>query len=190
MEYRPPREKWKYKNQWKVQAALGRGFGEKKELGWRNKLWSILAMECSDEIEAAVIAYGLDNTPESRKFAIAISSRNKRDARIHEFAQDIAEKAGKTILDLSETAEKEAVRLAAAIDILNRLGFKAPERIEIDDKRELTDNDRLAIASVINILHPVQEVSSNVSEVDIVEENKITPDMVSGVTDQAIGIEK
>ena len=122
-------------------------------------------MECSDEVEAATLAYGLDNTPESRKFAIAISSRNKRDARIHEFAQDIAEKAGKTILDLSQTAEKEAVRLAASIDILNRLGFKAPEKIEIDDKRELTDNDRVAITNVISILHPVQEVTATDAEI-------------------------
>ena len=158
-------------------------YRKEKKLPWRAKLWSILAMECADEKEAAVKAYGLDDTPEARKFAIAISSRNKRDKRIHEFAQDVAENAGKTILELSKTAEKEAVRLAAAIDILNRLGFKAPDRIEIDDKRELTDNDRLAIASVIDILHP------KVTDAEIIEEEKreITPDMISGITDQARG---
>jgi len=156
---------------------------ERRKLPWRAKLWSILAMQLKDEVEAAKVAYDLDDTPEARKFAIAISSRNKKDKRIHEFVQDIAESSCTTVLELSKTAEKEAVRLAAAIDILNRLGLKAPDRIEIDDKRELTDNDRLAISSVIDILHP------KVTDAEIIEGEKreITPDMISGITDQARG---
>jgi len=158
-------------------------YRKEKKLPWRAKLWSILAMQLKDEVEAAKVAYDLDDTPEARKFAIAISSRNKKDKRIHEFVQDIAESSCTTVLELSKTAEKEAVRLAAAIDILNRLGLKAPDRIEIDDKRELTDNDRLAISSVIDILHP------KVTDAEIIEGEKreITPDMISGITDQARG---
>lgn len=163
-EYRPRLWKIKYKKEWLLQRKLQLEYRKKRDtLSWRAKLWSILAMECKDEKEAAMIAYELGDTPEERKFALAISSRNKRDARIHQFAQDVAEEHGKTILELSRTAEKESVRLAAAIDILNRLGFKAPERIEIDDKRELTDTDRLAIASVIDILQP------KITDAEIVE---------------------
>ncbi len=144
----------KPKKSWRMQEFQR----TEKELGWREKLWSILAMEHQDEVEAAKYAYGLSPIDEdANKFAIAISSRNKRDERIHEFAQDVARKAGKNILQLMDSADKDSVRLAASIDVLNRLGFKAPDRIEIDDKRELTDDDKIAVSQVINILNPIKE---------------------------------
>ncbi len=155
-------DKRRYNKRWILQRALDSNFTErerrkKKKLHWRDKLWVVLTMEQKDEVEAAKYAYGLDisdNSEKARKFAFAISSRNKKNPLVREYAQDIATEAGKTIIDLSKNADKDSVRLAAAIDILDRLGFKAPEKIEIDDKRELTDEDNLAISNVISILHP------------------------------------
>lgn len=166
----------KPKESWKMVEWQKSG----KEPNWRAKLWSMLAMEHSDEVEAAVFAYELQDVPESRKFAMAISARNKRDERIHKFAQDVAEEHGKTILELSRTAEKESVRLAAAIDILNRLGFKAPEKIEIDDKRELTPEDNLAVATVIDILNPTAK------DAEIFDDEPETKEIVSGTTDLSL----
>lgn len=164
-------DKRRYKKRWILQRALDADFQynerKKKKLHWRDKLWVVLTMEQKDEVEAAKYAYGLsnDNSEKARKFAFAISSRNKKNPLIREYAQDIAQEAGETIIDLSKNADKDSVRLAAAIDILDRLGFKAPEKIEIDDKRELTDEDNLAISNVISILHP------KVSDAEIIEEN-------------------
>lgn len=164
-------DKRKFKKRWILQRALDAGFQDnerkKKKLHWRDKLWVVLTMEQKDEVEAAKYAYGLsnDNSEKARKFAFAISSRNKKNPLVREYAQDIAQEAGKTIIDLSKNADKDSVRLAAAIDILDRLGFKAPEKIEIDDKRELTDEDNLAISNVISILHP------KVSDAEIIEGN-------------------
>ena len=164
-------DKRRYNKRWILQRALDADFQynerKKKKLHWRDKLWVVLTMEQKDEVEAAKYAYGLtnDNSEKARKFAFAISSRNKKNPLIREYAQDIAQEAGKTIIDLSKNADKDSVRLAAAIDILDRLGFKAPEKIEIDDKRELTDEDNLAISNVISILHP------KVSDAEIIEEN-------------------
>lgn len=164
-------DKRRYKKRWILQRALDADFQynerKKKKLHWRDKLWVVLTMEQKDEVEAAKYAYGLsnDNSEKARKFAFAISSRNKKNPLIREYAQDIAQEAGETIIDLSKNADKDSVRLAAAIDILDRLGFKAPEKIEIDDKRELTDEDNMAISNVISILHP------KVSDAEIIEEN-------------------
>lgn len=166
-------DKRKFKKRWILQRALDAGFQDnerkKKKLHWRDKLWVVLTMEQKDEVEAAKYAYGLDisdNSEKARKFAFAISSRNKKNPLVREYAQDIAQEAGKTIIDLSKNADKDSVRLAAAIDILDRLGFKAPEKIEIDDKRELTDEDNLAISNVISILNP-----EKVSDAEIIEGN-------------------
>ena len=162
-EYMAPRAKWKHKKRWNLQRALQSEYRKKKELNWRAKLWTMLVMENVDTTEAALIAYNKADTPEARKFAMAISSRNKNDKRVQEFAQDVAEEHGKTILELSKSADKDSVRLAAAINILDRLGFKAPTKIEIDDKRELTDEDRIAIQGVIEILSP------KITEAEIIE---------------------
>ncbi len=165
-------DKRRYKKRWILQRALDADFQynerKKKKLHWRDKLWVVLTMEQKDEVEAAKYAYGLtnDNSEKARKFAFAISSRNKKNPLVREYAQDIAQEAGKTIIDLSKNADKDSVRLAAAIDILDRLGFKAPEKIEIDDNRELTDEDNLAISNVISILNP-----EKVSDAEIIEGN-------------------
>ncbi|MBK9482669.1 MAG: hypothetical protein IPO02_11975 [Bacteroidetes bacterium] len=65
------------------------------------------------------------------------------------------ELASKTITFLAVNADNERVRLSAAQDILDRLGFKAPEKVEIDDRRKLNDDDYEAIRRVQSILSGV-----------------------------------
>lgn len=123
-----------------------------KPLPWRAKLWARLSMEVQNTEDAAVYAYELQGRTDASKFAHAITNRNRSDPRVHEYTKEIAEKMGKNILDLADNAENEGVRLAASKDVLDRLGLRAPQVIEIDDKRELTPHDLEAIDSVIGIL--------------------------------------
>jgi len=112
--------------------------------------WLERFMKHGDGIKAAMEAYN----PGSHGMAKVISSKNQHDPTIIALKANITEKACGTILSLSEGAKNEGVRLNASKDILDRLGYKATENIVIDDRRELTQEDRNAIDSVLSILNP------------------------------------
>lgn len=65
---------------------------------------------------------------EDRDVAGVIASQNLRKLRIIEYLESNAESAISRIVDLSMTAENEAVKLSANKDIVDRAGFKPIER--------------------------------------------------------------
>jgi hypothetical protein len=118
-------------------------------------------METGNKIQAAKEAYDCG----SNSMAYVLANRNLKHPQEH--LQKSIDLATDTIVGLAKNGEKEEVRLRASQDILDRLGYKAPERLEIDDKRELSDIDREAMAKVQNILQgAVIESSKKVAKIN------------------------
>lgn len=105
-------------------------------------------METGNKIQAAQEAYDCG----SKSMAYVLANRNLNHPLVKEHMSKVVDIATDTIVGLAKNGEKEEVRLRASQDILDRLGYKAPERLEIDDKRELSDIDREAMVKVQNIL--------------------------------------
>jgi len=127
-------------------------------------------METGNKIQAATEAYDCG----SKAMAYVLANRNLKHPLVQEHLKTCMDIATGTIVGLAQHGEKEEVRLRASQDILDRLGYKAPERLEIDDKRELSDIDREAMAKVQDILQgAVIESSKKVAKIQeavIVEE--------------------
>lgn len=147
------------------------------------KKWADTYMETGSLIDASIVAYDLDNTPAHRKYASVLSSTNKKHPLIVRYMEDVATIASNSIMHLAQAAENERVKLSASQDILDRLGYKAPEKIEIDDRRELSEDDRAAIDKVQSILSGSTVVVPKLA--DIEDEQ---PDTLGGVED-ALGNE-
>lgn len=119
----------------------------------KQRKWADIYMETGNQQEAAIEAYEITpETPNWRAYATVLGSKNRKNPIIQQYMQSSVDIASKTITDLAQNAENERVRLSAAQDILDRLGLKAPDRIEIDDKRELTMDDYEAIRRVQSVL--------------------------------------
>lgn len=131
---------------------------KKKVFTAKMKQWADVYMKTKSQSEASMIAYDLDrNLPEHKKYAAVLGSTNKRHPLIIEYMEDVATIATDTIVTLARYAENERVKLSASQDILDRLGYKAPERLEIDDRRELSDIDTEAIKKVQAVLSGLPE---------------------------------
>lgn len=124
------------------------------------KVWADVYMKTKSQSEASIQAYDLDrNLPAHKKYASVLGTKNKNHPLIIEYMEDVATIASETIVNLARFAENERVKLSASQDILDRLGYKAPERLEIDDRRELSDIDTEAIKQVQAVLSgiPIEE---------------------------------
>ncbi len=120
-------------------------------------------METGNKIQAAKEAYDCG----SNSMAYVLANRNLKHPLVQEHLQKSIDLATDTIVGLAKNGEKEEVRLRASQDILDRLGYKAPDRLEIDDKRELSDIDREAMAKVQSILQgAVIESSKKVAKIN------------------------
>lgn len=122
----------------------------------KQKAWADRYMETGSASKAAAEVYDIDTSvPAYRQYANSLGSRNKNNPTIQKYMEGSVELASKTITFLAVNADNERVRLSAAQDILDRLGFKAPEKVEIDDRRKLNDDDYEAIRRVQSILSGV-----------------------------------
>jgi phage terminase small subunit len=123
----------------------------------KQKAWADRFMETGNAKQAAIEAYSLPlDTPDHIKYASCLGSKNKNNPTIKRYMEGSVELATKTITFLAVNADNERVRLSAAQDILDRLGFKAPEKVEIDDRRQLNQEDYEAIRRVQSILSGVK----------------------------------
>jgi hypothetical protein len=123
--------------------------------------WIERYMETGNGIESALESYNTD----SRNMAMVLAFRNKNDPAIQAVMASITENACSSILNLSQGARNEGVRLNASKDILDRLGYKAPQEILVDDRRELTKEDTLAIKGLLSILNPKPKDAILVEEI-------------------------
>ena len=78
----------------------------------------------------------------NRDVAMAMGSQIVQSLPVRQYLESIASKSAKNIEILSDTAENEAVRLSANKDILDRAGYKAPEKVlnlnmNVKDSEEL-----------------------------------------------------
>lgn len=105
-------------------------------------------METGKKMESALVAYPGVSNP----MASVLANRNLKHPLVQQYMKECIDIASDTIVNLARNAEKEETRLKASQDILDRLGFKAPDRLEIDDKRELSDIDREAMLKVQSVL--------------------------------------
>lgn len=146
--------KWKGKKlPWKIPKTGKKRKPAKKIFTAKMKVWADAYMKTKSQSEASIQAYDLDrNIPAHRKYASVLGCKNKNHPLIIEYMEDVATIASKTIVNLARFAENERVKLSASQDILDRLGYKAPERLEIDDRRELSDIDTEAIKKVQAVL--------------------------------------
>lgn len=125
-------------------------------LSLKKQRWADVYLETGDAIVASKMAYNLDKKGRGEEiaaiYANILAKRNMRDPAIEEYVLSVTSRATKTIVQLMDTSRDDRVRLGAAKDILDRLGFKAPETLEITDKRELTEEDREQILNVQRVL--------------------------------------
>lgn len=85
-------------------------------------------METGNATEATVAAgYNV----KSRNVAKNIGSENLSKPDIRAYIQEMASGAASRIVEMSMNAENETVRLSANKDILDRGGYKAPERLDV-----------------------------------------------------------
>ncbi len=125
----------------------------------KQKAWADRYMETGNAQQSAADVYGISmdrSNQAARNYAAAIGSKNKNNPTIQKYMEGSVELATKTITFLAVNADNERVRLSAAQDILDRLGFKAPDKVEIDDKRTLNQEDYAAIQRVQSILSGVK----------------------------------
>jgi len=72
----------------------------------------------------------------NRATAGAMAWENLRKPNIIEYLQSHAPKAASNIVKLGNTAKNEAVRLQANRDILDRVGYKPTEKMDVTSKGE------------------------------------------------------
>jgi hypothetical protein len=122
------------------------------------KKWADIYMETGSLQKASIEAYNIDMTDEQKgkDYANSLACVNRKKPEIMRYIESVTQRAAKTVVFLCENAENESIRLRAAQDILDRVGFKPTERLEIDDKRELNDEDYEAIRRVQSILKGVK----------------------------------
>ncbi|WP_223596702.1 terminase small subunit [Neobacillus bataviensis] len=80
------------------------------------------------EIGASQEAYRLLRNPRVKEYIDELE-KERRD-RIQGRLATMAEKSAEMIFELAMSAESENVRLSAIKDILDRSGFKAPDKVE------------------------------------------------------------
>lgn len=162
--------KWKGKKlPWKPQKRQEKYFTAKM------KKWADVYMETNSQTEASIQAYDLDkNSSAARKYASALGTNNKRHPLIIQYMKEVAEIATDSIVHLAQFAENERVKLSASQDILDRLGYKAADKLEIDDKRELSEVDNAAILKVQQVLS-----GTKIQDAEIIEPDE-QPDPLAG----------
>lgn len=142
---------------------------------WKQQKWADQYMQHGDQQRASIEAYGIDmsDPKRGRSYANLLAYKNRKNKEVVKYIQGAVSIATDTIMDLCEHAENEAVRLRAAQDVLDRAGFKPKEQLEIDDKRELNDEDMEAIRMVQSVLKGVklEEIKPiEIKEAEIVQE--------------------
>lgn len=140
--------KWKGKKPpWKPKKVPPKMFTDKM------KKWADNYMENTNGTNSAIIAYELNSdSPADKKYAALLGWKNKKHPLVQEYMRSVTEVATSTIVHLAQYSENDRVRLSASQDILDRLGYKPVEKLEIDDRRELSDIDKEAIKRVQEVL--------------------------------------
>lgn len=77
---------------------------------------------------------------QDRKSAGVISAENLTKLSVRQYLEEMSKGAAQRVVDLSVSAENEAVKLSANKDILDRSGFKPVEKMEITVPKPLMDN--------------------------------------------------
>ncbi len=95
--------------------------------------------------EAASRAY----KPKNRNTAHSIGAENLRKPAIRAYLDEKAEDAASMVYKLSQEAKNENVRLHASRDILDRAGFKPPEKLNINSDPSLTFLEAIRMARKI-----------------------------------------
>jgi hypothetical protein len=161
--------KWKGKKRPEHKKSRPRRVYTQKQERWVKEY-----METGNAQLAASIAYDVPmDTLAGRQYASALAYKNRKNPILQGKINAIVQRASNTIAFLAEHADNERVRLAAAIDILDRMGHKPADNLVIEDKRELSDEDYEAIRRVQSILTGVtiEEIKPvQVKEAEIIEE--------------------
>lgn len=114
-----------------------------EKLTKKEKAFADEYLETGNGTQSALKAY--DTT--SERVAASIAHENLRKPDIAQYIQDNAKEAISRIVQISISAENEAVRLSANKDILDRAGYKAVERtINLDVNVDITNPKAIALA--------------------------------------------
>lgn len=178
--------KWKGKRlPWKPKPVKRNVYTAKQEK------WVELYMKTGNPQLAAAEAYDVPmDTKQGRQYASALGYKNRKNPMLQRKIESSVEMAAKTITFLAQNADNERVRLSAAQDILDRLGHKPVDKLEIEDRRELNDEDYEAIRRVQSILTGVtiEEIKPVEIKDAIIEEGEIEEEDLDELMDGAVKV--